>query len=148
MEKKYFDDYEIKEKYLTATRTITETDVMNFASMSGDMNLLHTSIDYAKDTDFGERIVHGLLGLSICHGLMFRTGMFEGTVIAFLNIENWEFNYPIFFNDTLYAQIEVIEKNPSKSKSDRGIVKFFIKLLNQEDKVVQQGSKILMMKRI
>jgi acyl dehydratase len=81
---KFFDEWEVGDEYITPSRTITETDVVMFAAMSGDYNELHTSREYMKESQFGERIVHGLLGLAISHGLLFRTGVLEGTGIAFL----------------------------------------------------------------
>jgi acyl dehydratase len=143
----YFDDYEIGKIYITPTRTITETDVVYFAAMSGDMNEIHTSEQFAKGTPFGRRIVHGLLGLSICHGLMFRLSLFDGTGIAFLNVENWKFTSPILFGDTVYAKVDVKEKIPSRSKPDRGVIKFFVQLINQDGIVTQEGVQVLMIKR-
>ncbi len=100
MSGKFFDEWVIGEEYMTPSRTITETDVVMFAAMSGDYNELHTSEEFMKNSQFGRRIVHGLLGLAISHGLLFRTGLTEGTAIAFLGVESWKFEAPIFFGDT------------------------------------------------
>lgn len=93
----YFEEYQIGQTFRTPTRTITETDVVYFSAMSGDMNELHTSEEFAKGSPFGKRLAQGLLGLSISHGLMFRLGLFDGTGIALLNIDQWKFTAPIFF---------------------------------------------------
>lgn len=147
MSGKFFDEWVIGEEYMTPSRTITETDVVMFAAMSGDYNELHTSAEFMKNSQFGRRIVHGLLGLAISHGLLFRTGLTEGTAIAFLGVESWKFEAPIFFGDTIRVKMKVTEKKPSKSKPDRGIVKLFMEVIKQDETVVQSGFKIIMIKR-
>ena len=147
MSGKFFDEWVIGEEYMTPSRTITETDVVMFAAMSGDYNELHTSEEFMKNSQFGRRIVHGLLGLAISHGLLFRTGLTEGTAIAFLGVESWKFEAPIFFGDTIRVKMKVTEKRPSKSKPDRGIVKLFMEVIKQDETIVQSGFKIIMIKR-
>jgi acyl dehydratase len=93
---KYFDKWIGGEEYRTPGRTLTETDVVMFGAKSGDYNELHTSEEFMKNTQFAKRIVHGLLGLAISHGLLFRTGLLEGTAIAFLQVESWKFEAPLF----------------------------------------------------
>ena len=144
---KYFDEYEVGEEYITPTRTLTETDVVMFAAMTGDYNELHTSEEFMKNTQFGRRLVHGLLGLAVSHGLLFRLGLFEGTAIAFLGIDSWTFKAPLFFGDTIRVRLQVAEAKASRSKPDRGIVKFFLQILNQEEVVVQSGYKTIMFRR-
>ena len=144
---KYFDEYVVGEEYLTPSRTLTETDVVMFAAMTGDYNELHTSEEFMKNSQFGRRLVHGLLGLAVSHGLLFRLGLFEGTAIAFLGIDSWRFEAPLFFGDTIRVRLEVAEAKASRSKPDRGIVKFFLQILNQEEAVVQSGYKTIMFRR-
>lgn len=144
---KFFDEWIVGEEYVTPTRTITETDVVMFAALSGDYNELHTSEEFGNSTPFGKRIVHGLLGLSISHGLLFRLGLLEGTAIAFLNVESWQFKAPIFFGDTIYVKVKVQDKKASTSKPDRGVIKLFVQVINQEGTICQEGIKTLMMKR-
>lgn len=144
---KFFDEWVVGEEYMTPSRTITETDVVMFAAMSGDYNELHTSEEFMKDSQFGTRIVHGLLGLAVSHGLLFRTGLLEGTAIAFLGVDSWKFEAPIFFGDTIRVKVKVAEKRPSKSKPDRGVVKLFVEIIKQDEKVVQSGYKTIMIRR-
>jgi acyl dehydratase len=143
----YFDEFIPGQVYTTPTRTITETDVVLFAAMSGDMNELHTSETFAHDNAFGNRLAHGLLGLSISHGLMFRLGLFDGTGIAFLNVESWKFTAPIFIGDTVKAVVIVQDKTASRSKQDRGIIKFLVQVVNQSGDTVQEGIQTIMIKR-
>lgn len=143
----YFDEFIIGDEFVTPTRTITETDVVMFAAMTGDYNELHTSTEYMKDTQFGQRLVHGLLGLSVSHGLLFRLGLLEGTAIAFLGIESWQFQAPLFFGDTIHIRVKVAETRASQSKPDRGIVKLYLEIVKQDGTVTQSGYKSIMIKR-
>ena len=64
----YFEDFEVGARFVTAGRTVTESDVMSFAGLSGDMNPLHVDREFARGTAFGEPVAHGLLVLSIAAG--------------------------------------------------------------------------------
>jgi acyl dehydratase len=143
----YFDEYKEGQSFRTPTRTITETDVVYFSAMSGDMNELHTSEEFAKNSPFGKRLAQGLLGLSISHGLIFRLGLFEGTGIALLNVDKWNFTAPIFFGDTVHGVVTVQKKIESKSKPDRGIIHFYVQLINQDGTVTQEGIQTVMVRR-
>jgi 3-hydroxybutyryl-CoA dehydratase len=101
---KYFDYYKIGETWRSKGRTITEADIVNFASLSGDWYPLHTDIEYAKQTPFKQRIAHGMLVLSVASGLL----LFEpGIVVAFYGIENLRFVKPTFIGDTLHVEMTV-----------------------------------------
>ena len=144
---RFFDDFAVGEEHLTPSRTMTETDVVMFAALSGDYNELHTSETFGKSNQFGRRIGHGLLGLAVAHGLFFRLGLVEGTAIAFLGIESWQFQAPFFFGDTLRVKVRVAEKRPSQSKADRGIIKFYFEVIKEDGTVVQSGYKTIMVRR-
>ena len=144
---KFFDDFMVGEEYVTPGRTLTETDVVMFAAMSGDYNELHTSEAFGKTTQFGRRIGHGLLGLAVSHGLFFRLGLVEGTAIAFLGIDSWKFEAPFFLGDTVRVKIRVAEKTASRSKPDRGVIRFFFQVLKEDQSVIQSGFKTIMIRR-
>lgn len=144
---KFLDEFVVGEVYTTHTRTITETDVTMFAAMTGDYIELHTSETEAKKTQYGRRIAHGLLLLAISHGLLSRLGIVDGTGVGFAEIENWKFKAPVFFGDTVHIRITVKEARPSRSKPDRGILKLGFEVVNQDGAVVQEGVKVLMMRR-
>ncbi len=145
MESLYFEDFEVDREYVTRGRTITEADVTMFAGLSGDFNPLHTDAEYAKNTIFGERIAHGLLGLSIASGLMAQTGATETTVMAFLGL-TWSFKGPIKFGDTITVRMRTAEKRET-SKPDRGILRWAVTVVNQHGETVQEGEHTLMVKR-
>lgn len=142
---KYYSDFEKGEEFVTPARTITETDVTNFSGLSGDYNPLHTNEEFAKETIFGERITHGLLGISIATGLIFRTGIFDGSTIAFLGIEDWSFKKPILIGDTIHVRL-TIEDIRKSSKEGRGVLIRKVDIINQKDEVVQSGLLPLLVK--
>ena len=144
---KHFEDWVEGYEFVTPTRTMTETDLVMFAAMTGDYNELHTSDAFMKESQFGRRIGHGLLGLAVSHGLLFRTGFLEGTAIAFLEVESWKFMAPFFIGDTIHVRFKVAEAKASESKPDRGIVKLKLEIINQDGSVIQSGYKTLMVKR-
>lgn len=105
----YFEEFEIGQKVITAGRTVTESDIVTFAGLSGDYNQIHTDAEFSRDTPFKQRVAHGLLGLAIASGLAMSTGVLEGTVIAFREINNWKFSNPIFIGDTIHVELIVTE---------------------------------------
>ena len=72
-----YDDITEEQVFISAGRTVTESDVVQFAGLTGDMNELHTNEQYAAGTPFGTRIVHGMLTLAIANGLYMRMNIFE-----------------------------------------------------------------------
>ena len=108
----YFEEFEIGQRFQTVSRTITESDVVTFAGLSGDFNQLHTDEEFAKNTPYGRRIAHGLLGMAIASGLTMRSGVLEGTALAFREINTWKFSNPIFLGDTIHVELEVKEIKP------------------------------------
>src|SRR4030065_235565 len=107
----YFEEFAVGQTIRTPGRTVTEGDIVAFAGLSGDFNLIHTDAIYAATTPFGQRVAHGLLGLSIASGLAVRTGILEGTVLAFREVNEWKFSLPVYIGDTLTVDIEVTEVN-------------------------------------
>jgi acyl dehydratase len=134
----FFEEFELGQKLISPGRTITEADVVNFAGLSGDFYQLHTDAEYGKTTPFGQRIAHGVLVLSIATGLTARTGVLEGTALAFREIVNWKFSLPVFIGDTIHTQMEVIEVKPLP-RIDGGSVKLKVAIVNQDEKVVMRG---------
>ncbi|OGO40184.1 MAG: dehydratase [Chloroflexi bacterium RBG_16_57_9] len=140
----YFEDFQLGLEMVTPSRTITETDVVTFAALSGDWNQLHTDVEYAKATPFGQRIAHGLLGLAVASGLAVRLGFIDGTAIAFRSLE-WKFSAPIFLGDTIAVQVRVAETKPVP-RLGGGSVTFDVALVNQRGETVQRGTWSMLVK--
>src|SRR4029453_6761613 len=100
-------------------RTVTEADIVIFAGLSGDYNILHTDAEFMKSSTFGERIAHGLLGLAIQSGLFTRAGVPYATLGA--GTLRWKFKGPIKIGDTIRVRAKVTAKKET-DQADRGIV--------------------------
>lgn len=138
----FFEEYQVGATINTQGRTVTETDIVNFAALSGDWNPLHTDAEIAGQSPYGERIAHGLLVLSIASGLAERMGFMTGTVLGFMGL-TWEFRGAVKIGDTIHVAASVEELKPMP-RLGGGYVTFKLQVLNQEDKVVQRGTwKIL-----
>jgi 3-hydroxybutyryl-CoA dehydratase len=135
----WFEEFEVGQQIITPGRTITESDIVSFAELSGDYNQIHTNAEFAEKTAFGQRVAHGLLGLSIASGLAMRTGILEGTVIAFREINNWKFTNPVFIGDTIHATLNIIETK-SIPRLGGGSLTIEIIVKNQRDEVTMKGT--------
>ncbi len=144
---KYFEEFKEGMQFLTLGRTMTEADIVNFSGFTGDFNPLHTDAQYASESVFGERIAHGMCGLSMATGLLVRLNIFEGTIVAFYGIDQLRFRAPIKIGDTIHVVAKVIEKKESK-KEGEGLVAFQVNVVNQDGTSVMEGVvKTLMKKR-
>jgi 3-hydroxybutyryl-CoA dehydratase len=141
---RYFEEFEVGESIETPARTITEADVVTFAGLSGDYNPLHTDAEFAKETMFGERVAHGLLGLSVVSGLAWRTGFMEGTADALISVET-KFRNPVKFGDTIRARFEVKQKKEMR-RMGGGFVTFSVVVLNQRDETIQKGEWMVLIR--
>jgi len=100
---RFYEDIEVGEKYETPARTITEADIVNFAGLSGDFNAIHMDEEFCRTLGLGGRFAHGLLVLSALTGLNERAGFLEGTILAFLGINNLSFKKYVRPGDTIRA---------------------------------------------
>lgn len=134
----YFEEFEVGMSFSSPGRTLTESDIVSFAGLSGDFTQIHTDMEFSKQTVMGERVAHGLLGLAIVSGLAVRTGVLEGTVLAFREIVDWKFVKPIFIGDTVHVYQEIIEVKPLP-RLGGGAVNIELRLINQQNEVVMKG---------
>ena len=131
-----FDDLVVGDEWESPGRTVTETDVVLFAGLSGDYNPLHSNHDLSKSGPFGRPVAHGILGLAIATGLISHAPRVD--TMAFLAILEWRFLLPIVFGDTIKV-ISRIEALESQARGRRGIVTWHRHILNQNAQVVQEG---------
>ncbi|MCC7163204.1 MAG: MaoC family dehydratase N-terminal domain-containing protein [Anaerolineae bacterium] len=141
---KYFEELELGQEIFTASRTITESDLVQFANLTGDTNPMHTDAESSKSGMFGERIAHGLLGLSYTMGLLWPLGFMEGTVMAFMGLEA-KFKAPIKIGDTIHAMAKIKQKKEMKAMGG-GIVVLESRLYNQRQEVTQQADMTVLIK--
>jgi acyl dehydratase len=135
----YFDDIEVGQEWESLGRTVTETDIVNFAGLSGDFNPIHMDHEFARSTPFRRPIAHGLLVLSLGSGL----GLYSPPMrtMAVLALRDWQFNEPVFAGDTLRVISKVLNKE-SRARGRRGVVTWQRRIVNQERNVVQQGVSV------
>lgn len=142
---KTFEDFAVDEEIVSGARTVTETDVVNFACLSGDFHPQHMNKEYAAKDPIGERIAHGLLVLSMATGLLNQTGVFEGTSIAILEVTA-RFAKAVRFGDTIRAVQKIVGKKET-SKPDRGVLSTRITVLNQGDEKVLEADLVILQYR-
>ncbi|HKE38714.1 MAG TPA: MaoC/PaaZ C-terminal domain-containing protein [Casimicrobiaceae bacterium] len=144
-----YSDLHVGLAFRSPGRTITDADLVAFAGLTGDYSELHTSDVYARNSQFGRRVAHGMLGLAYAHGLMWaRTGELRETAVAFLGISDWKFVGPIFVGDTIFVDYRIAELRDSKSKPTQAIATFDVELVNQDGQVVQRGRKALLVSKV
>ena len=141
---RFFEEFELGQTLVTAGRTVTESDIVTFAGLSGDFNQMHVDATYAAGGEFGQRVAHGLLVVSIATGLIVQTGLMEGTVLAFRELE-WKFSRPVFIGDTVRAKIE-IAKLKALPRLGGGSIQAKITVLNQNDQAVHRGIMVLLVR--
>lgn len=143
---RYFEDFEIGQEFRTPARTVTQTDIVNFACLSGDFNEVHTNFEYCKTTPFGEPIAHGPLVYAIMGGLQYASGINDGTLLALLQIDAWRLLGPVKHGDTIHMLSKVVGKK-EVSKKDRGVVTFERRCVKQDGSVVQEMRATLLYRR-
>jgi len=141
---RYFEEFEVGQKIITPARTITEADIVTFAGVSGDYTQIHTDGEFSKTTPFGQRVAHGLLVLSVASGLAARTGLMEGTVLAFREINEWKFSRPTFIGDTVHVILEVMETK-ALPRLGGGLVVITLDVKNQKNETVMKGAWTVLM---
>lgn len=131
----FFEDLHVGDTWTSNARTVTESDIVQFATSTGDLNPLHVDHEHAKRTPFRQVIAHGLLGLSWVAGLGSNHPLMKTD--AFLGIDQWQFLLPTFVGDTVHVATEVLKLEPSGRR--RGKVTWHRQLVNQAGKVAQEG---------
>ncbi len=129
----YYEDFKIGDEIITAGRTVTEADIVNFAGLTGDWNPLHTDVEFAKNSVFKQRVAHGALTFAIMTGLFVRTGIIEETIYAFYGVDKLRFVKPVYIGDTLRVIAKITEK---EDRGKVGLVVLDSKVVNQRDEVV------------
>lgn len=136
--KKSFDELRVGEQLVTARRTVTEADIVNFAGISGDHFYAHTDKIAAANSLFKERVAHGYFIVSAAAGLFVDSA--EGPVIANYGMDNLRFVEPVKIGDTIFVELTCKQKTPKQLKNPdekpHGVVVWDVKVKNQDDKLV------------
>lgn len=133
----FFEDFELGMRLTTPARTVTSTDIVNFACLTGDFNEVHCNYEYAKTTPFGEVIAHGPMIYGIAGGLQYASGINDGTLLALLGIDKWRLKTPVKHGDTI-RMVQTVLSTRRTSKPDRGVVTLKREIINQRNEVIQE----------
>jgi 3-hydroxybutyryl-CoA dehydratase len=148
-EKHYLEDYTVGETLISPARTITETDVVTFAGLTGDWHPLHTDATYAAQSAFGQRIVHGMLTFAVGSALVLRLGPYvyiPKSFIAFYGIDKVRFTRPVMFGDTIHS-VNRVDELIIKDHG-RGILQYYGEIQNERDApVIVWTSRMLVGRR-
>ena len=139
----YFEDLPVGRQFRTIGRSITETDIVNFISCTGILEVMFTDLEFQKSrSDIKGRVAPGMLVFNLAEGLLVQATM-QHTGLAFLHME-FNVEKPVFVGDTIHVEAEVIEARRSNSRPDRGLVRCRNKIVNQHGVVVQTYTPLRM----
>ena len=144
---KYFEEFTVGQVFKHQPgRTITEMDNVLFSCLTMNPQPLHLDEEFARQTEFGQRLVNSLLTLGITVGLSVGETTL-GTTVGNLGFEKVEFPKPVFHGDTIYAETSVVDKRESRSRPQWGIVTFEHVARNQHGEVVMRTRRQAMMRK-
>ncbi|MEO8562742.1 MAG: phenylacetic acid degradation bifunctional protein PaaZ [bacterium] len=135
--RKYFEELEIGETLLTHRRTITESDVVNFAGISGDFFYAHMDDIAARESLFERRVAHGYFVLSAAAGLFVDPA--PGPVLANYGLEALRFVKPVYIGDTIRARLTCKQKTAKEDREGQipqGVVHWDVEVTNQDGEPV------------
>lgn len=135
MEIKTIEDITIGDS-ASFTKTVTEYDVYNFAGVTGDMNPIHINQEFAKNTQFSNRIAHGILSLGFISNVLGTKLPGPGSIYA---KQSCQFKKPVYIGDTITATVEVTNKDEIKNR-----VWLRTYCTNQRGEVVLEGEALMM----
>ena len=130
VEQKYLDDFSVGDRFVTGGVTLTESDIIDFA-LRYDPQPFHLDANAASESAFGGLIASGYQSLALCFRLFIQSGMLTQASMGSPGIDELRWLSPVRPGDTLHTAVEVKEVVPSKSKPDRGIVRFRYAAINQ-----------------
>lgn len=138
-----FEDLQLGDSWISASRIVTEDDIQQFADLTGDRDPLHVDPVFAADGPFGKPIAHGLLGISFLAGLSSVAP--RVLTSAFVSIRSWSFAKPVYIGDRVHVSTEVLDLKPHGRR--HGEVHWHRKLINQDGQTVQEGIFVTLVSR-
>jgi len=139
----YFDDFKLGDRFSSPGHTLGEAHFLLFAGLTGDNHPIHYDEDYARRTGFGVRVAHGLLVMAMSAlGASAQSQRLEASMIAFVE-QGCRFRKPVLLGDTVHAEFEVAGL---ERKSDRGVLRLRITLLNQRGEEVVEGHHVYLLR--
>jgi acyl dehydratase len=146
MTERYFDDFAVGERFLTRGVTLTESLIIDFA-MTYDPQPFHVDVEAARQSNYGGLIASGFHTLALGFRLVLETGIFRSASMGSPGFDELRWLKPVRPGDTLRVEFEVMEKTPSRSKPDRGILRMAYRIKNQKDETVLTFLAMQLLKR-
>jgi acyl dehydratase len=141
---KYFEDFQVGEKFHSPAKTMTDAHFLFFAGMTGDNHPIHYDEEYAKTTRFGKRVAHGLLLTALTAvGASTLSSLLEGSIVAFVE-QSARFLKPVLIGDTITPELEVSEVIP---KTHVGLLRLTTRVKNQRGETVLEGMHAYLIKK-
>jgi acyl dehydratase len=142
----YFDDFEIGQRFTTRGITLTESLIIDFA-MSYDPQPFHIDVEAAKASSYGGLIASGFQTMALGFRMVLETGIFRASSMGSPGMDELRWLRPVRPGDTLHTELEVVEKRPSSSKPDRGILRVRYQIKNQGGEDVMTFTSMHLLKR-
>jgi acyl dehydratase len=132
---RYFDDFEVGERFRSRGATMTETDIINYA-LAYDPQPFHIDAEAAAKSAYGGLIASGQHTFGIGWRMFLQEGLFKACSMGSPGVDELRWTAPVRPGDTVYTEAEVLEIRPSGSKPDRGILRMGYRMVNQRDETV------------
>jgi acyl dehydratase len=146
MADRYFDDFAVGERFTTRGVTLTESMIIGFA-LTYDPQPFHIDVEAARESNYGGLIASGFQTLAIGFRMVLETGIFRASSMGSPGFDELRWLRPVRPGDTLHTELEVIEKKPSSSKPDRGILRVAYRIRNQKGEDVLTFLSMHLLKR-
>jgi acyl dehydratase len=141
----FFENLSPGMTFSAGPRRICREDINDFAKLSGDHTPLHTDEAYAATTPFRRIVAHGALNLSVATGLAYAIGIFSESVLAVKSMVV-KFERPVFPDDHVSLEL-IVASIGTRKYPDRGEAEFFVRLRNQENRLVLSGTWVLLLRK-
>ena len=135
MNERYLDDFTVGERFVTRGVTLTESLIIGFA-MTYDPQPFHIDVEAARESNYGGLIASGFQTLALGFRMVLETGIFRASSMGSPGFDELRWLLPVRPGDTLHTELEVMEKKPSRSKPDRGILRVAYRIRNQKEEDV------------
>ena len=143
----YYEDFKPGMEFKHAlTRTVTEMDNILFCAMTHNPQPLHLDEEFAKTTEYGQRIVNSLFTLGLVVGVTVGDTTL-GTTLGNLGMTDVRFKHPVFHGDTIRAVTRIKEMRESKSRPSAGLVVFEHFGFNQRDEEIAYCKRTGLMRK-
>jgi acyl dehydratase len=133
-----FTELESGQRFTSHRRTLTETDHQLFMMLVGDWSPIHADVEYARAHKLGQRVLHGGLGIALTLGLQTSALEFADPLLGALGLSEWTFKAPLFIGDTVFAEVEILDKRVAGG-GEKYILRRKLRLLKTDDTLCQEG---------